>query len=155
MNANNLQSKNGFSLVEVIVTIVVVAGLSAITFTAFQTFNRQADEAKTRALLQRIALALDEYHRDNHQYPLGENLYRALSGNEPVGDQRIYLLGLKASENPEGLVGGIESDRFLVDPFGNRLLYLRGDEPGVEHPEFILCSVGADGIPMTPDDICL
>ncbi|MEN6305862.1 MAG: type II secretion system protein [Armatimonadia bacterium] len=62
-------AKKGFTLVELLVVIGIIAILMAILFPVFQTVREKARQAKCQANLHQIAVALKEFRADHGHYP--------------------------------------------------------------------------------------
>jgi prepilin-type N-terminal cleavage/methylation domain-containing protein len=60
-----ITSKNGFTLTELLVVIVIVAALAAIAFTQALRMKKSANQAITTANLRQIGVALITYTADN------------------------------------------------------------------------------------------
>lgn len=148
-NMKNKTFQRGFSLIEVITVVSIIAILAAIGGHVFQSLRSKAVGEKTKTQLHLIANALEEYQSDTGSYPEMNAIFRALSGNEPEGNQKVYLADLDPVRNPQGLVTGTDPDYVLTDPYGNEIVY----RPRGEF--YDLCSSGPDGQIGTADDICL
>lgn len=62
-------NKKGFTLVELLVVVTIIAILMAIGFIAYRQFVRQAEDAQRLSDLKFIQSALEQYHADQHYYP--------------------------------------------------------------------------------------
>ena len=149
------RTQRGFSLVELVAVVAVIAILAAIGIAGLSYFSGKSAEEKARVQLSLIGDALQSYRLDRGEFPSMDELFAALSGNEPEGDGQVYLSDLNPATNPQGLVAGENPNFEIVDPFGTALFYRRGDEPGALNPDFDLCSAGPDRLFGTADDICL
>ena len=65
---STIACEGGFSLVEILVTLVVLAALLAIAIPSFLGFGDRADQAAARANLRTAAPAVAAYHADNDSY---------------------------------------------------------------------------------------
>jgi len=122
--------ESGFTLIEIMVVLVIIAILSALI--APQILGR-VDEARVTAArqdIQTIGTALDFYRMDNFRYP--------------TTDQGLEALVKK----PDDSVRHWRADGYLraktvpKDPWGNDYIYL---EPGSHGAGYDLSSLGADG----------
>lgn len=123
--------RRGFTLIEILVVIVVIAILA--TLVAPNIF-KHVDDAKistTRSQIEMIGSALDAYRLDSSRYPTTEE-------------------GLQALWTPPADAGGAARQPYMrkavpVDPWGNAYIYL---SPGEVNPQgYDLLSYGADGQP--------
>ena len=125
--ANKLRTSSGFTLIEVMVVIVILAVLAAMIVPKVMG---RPDEARVVAAKQDIGAimsALKLYRLDNRRYPTAEQGLDALvkkPGVAPIPDNwKSYL------------------DKMPVDPWGNPYQYLN---PGI-NSEIDVMSWGADG----------
>lgn len=70
----NLTKKFGFSLVELLVVISIIATLTAILLPNFMGARERARDAQKIQDIGSIKNALRLYYNDNRQYPVGSNL---------------------------------------------------------------------------------
>lgn len=68
-----LRTKTGFTIVELLIVIVVIAILAAITVVAYNGISNRADFSKKQSDLAAIVKALELYKTDNGRYPNSEN----------------------------------------------------------------------------------
>lgn len=64
--------KGGFTLVELLVVMAILAILSTVGFGQYRTSQKKARDAQRKADLSHIARALEMYYSDHKSYPLGE-----------------------------------------------------------------------------------
>lgn len=141
-------SQPGFTLIEVLVVIAVVAILAAITLGISSGARDKAAQDRARSELAVLSTALERYRAVYGAYPQVEQndttLYQALSGpRTPTGatDDRapfITLAGLVLSEGEDA----------IVDPWGQPYEYVPFTN-GVRRG-FRLYSIGRDGKDAPP-----
>lgn len=127
----HIHNKRGFTLIEIMVVIVILALLAALVGPRLM---RRTDDAKitdARVQIKNIETALKLYKLDNGNYPSTEQGLNALVAKPTVG---LIPKGYK-----EG--GYLESKKIPKDPWSNDYLYI---SPG-EHGDYDLFSYGADG----------
>jgi len=98
-------AQDGFSFIEILIIIVIMAGIAAIVGPAL--FGR-LDEAKVdtaKIQMKSIAAALDQYHLDNNTYPDTEQGLEAIISRPEVGKipnnwNGPYLKGKKVPSDP-------------------------------------------------------
>lgn len=128
--------RKGFTLIEVLVVMAIIASLAGIGFGVFFKMNRSAREGETRTMLEAIATAMEARAADisstqrddlglpdGARYPLGngdddssENLIYYISGDfdsdgEVDEDAETKL--------PELVIGGGEGSSYLKEVGGN------------------------------------
>lgn len=68
-----LESTNqkGFTLIELMIVISIVAILSAVTWINFSTSSQQSRDSKRQTDLKALQAAIESYKKENGQYPVG------------------------------------------------------------------------------------
>jgi len=128
-----LRRESGFTLIEIMVVLVIIAILGALI--GPQILGR-VDEARVTAArqdIQTLGTALDFYRMDNFRYPTTDQGLEALVRKPEDPSVRNWRAEgyLKAREVPK-------------DPWGNEYRYLF---PGSHGGSYDLYSLGADGEP--------
>lgn len=123
---------SGFSFIELMVAVAIIAILAAIV--APRVIGRLDDAAQTkaRADIRAISTALSMYRLDNFAYPSTEQGLQALvarPGGEPPA--------------PNWRAGGYLQGGLPKDPWGRDYLYLAPGRNG----DFDVYTLGADGRP--------
>ncbi|MBI5019120.1 prepilin-type N-terminal cleavage/methylation domain-containing protein [Candidatus Gottesmanbacteria bacterium] len=71
---------SGFSLVELLVTVSIIAILIAIGIASYATINKQSRDAKRKSDMEQVRAALEMYRTDNGFYPsVGSGSWTAAS----------------------------------------------------------------------------
>jgi len=125
------RSRSGFTLIEVMVVVAILAILAAVIVPRVMDQPGKARIAKAKQDVRAIESALDLYKLDNYRYP--------------TTDQGLEALVSKPTGGPEAKNykdGGYLRD-LPRDPWGNPYQYLN---PG-EHRDVDIYSLGADGVP--------
>ncbi|BAM07353.1 type II secretion system major pseudopilin GspG [Leptospirillum ferrooxidans] len=125
----NLYSDSGFTLIEIMVVIFIIALLAALVVPKIIGRTEEAKRVAAKAQIREIENALSLYHLDNGTYPSTEQTLDALikkPSTPPIPTN--YKAGGYISKIPK-------------DPWGRPYIYL---SPG-NHGDFDLYSYGADG----------
>lgn len=123
------QKENGFSLIELLVVITIIAALIAVALPNFLSARQRANDAKMKAELGELKNALRLYYNDYNSYPTGTGYYIngcgttgtsqcARTGPFQAGSgtpQTIYMAGLPAQYNyNRHPLYPTDSDNFLL-----------------------------------------
>lgn len=79
--------RRGFTLVELLVTVSIIAILASIAIGAYNSFQKNGRDAKRQADLKVIQSALEQYKADQNYYPTtgsvvpGSSLTRSIGGS--------------------------------------------------------------------------
>jgi prepilin-type N-terminal cleavage/methylation domain-containing protein len=68
-NSNKLRAKSGFTIVELLIVIVVIAILAAITIVAYNGITARANSASSLASAQSAAKKLEIWNAEKGSYP--------------------------------------------------------------------------------------
>ncbi|MGC5704342.1 type II secretion system major pseudopilin GspG [Pseudomonas sp. NFXW11] len=121
--------QRGFTLIEIMVVVVILGVLAALVVPQIMSRPDQAKASAANSDIKAIAMALDIYKLDNHQYPSNQQGLQALvskpSGNPPARNW-----------NPDGYL-----KRLPIDPWGNAYQFR---VPGTRGGAYDLFSFGAD-----------
>ena len=132
------RSTAGFSLIELLLVLVILATLTAIVVPKFTGRSEQARVTTTKADISNIELALDSFEVDCGRYPTTEEELKALI-DRPANVKEEHWHG-------EYLKRGIPKD-----PWGNPYVYR---QPGRHNTNsYDLYSFGPDGQEGGGDDI--
>ena len=126
------RSQDGFTLVEILVVIIVIAILATLVApNVFQHVGR-AKDSTAKAQMEMLGAAVDAYRLDNDQYPTTEQGLAALNTRPSSGPAPRDWRGpyLKKRDVP-------------LDPWGKPYVYR---SPGTANPEgYDLLTLGRDG----------
>lgn len=126
-----VKNSKGFTLIEIMVVIVILALLAALVGPKLMGRTDDAKITDARVQIKNIETALKLYKLDNGNYPSTEQGLDALVEKPTVG------------AIPKGYKDGgyLDSKKVPKDPWGNDYLYV---SPG-EHGDYDLFSYGFDG----------
>ena len=123
------RKQRGFTMIEIMVVVVILGVLAALVVPQIMSRPDQAKVTAAQADINAVAMALDIYKLDNHNYPSSQQGLQALvskpNGNPPARNW-----------NPDGYL-----KRLPVDPWGNAYQYR---QPGSHSNAYDLYSFGAD-----------
>jgi general secretion pathway protein G len=128
---NQILNRRGFTLIEIMVVIVILAMLAALVGPKLMGRTDDAKIQTTRTQIGNIETALKFYKLDNGVYPSTEQGLNALTSKPTVG--------VIPKSYKEG--GYLEKKQIPKDGWGNDFLYV---SPG-EHGDYDLFSYGTDG----------
>ncbi len=135
----NQKTQSGFTLIEIMIVVIIIASLAAIVMPRLSGRSEQAKAVVAQTdINSSISLALKLYQLDNGKFPTTEQGLAALiskpsSAPVPPNWKEPYL------------------DKKPVDPWGNPYQY---KSPGAHNSStFDLYSFGNDGLEGTADDI--
>lgn len=127
---HQLTNNRGFTLIEIMVVIVILALLAALVGPKIMGRSDDAKIADAKVQIRNLESALKFYKLDNGVYPSTEQGLAALITKPTTGTMpKNYKEG-----------GYLESKKVPQDPWKNDYIYL---SPG-EHGDYDLCSFGAD-----------
>jgi general secretion pathway protein G len=134
-----LRQQKGFTLIEIMIVVIIIASLAAIVMPRLSGRSEQAKVVVAQTdINSSISLALKLYQLDNGKFPTTEQGLAALiskpsSAPVPVNWKEPYL------------------DKKPIDPWGNPYQY---KSPGAHNSStFDLNSFGGDGVEGTADDV--
>lgn len=128
----HIKNRNGFTLIEIMVVIVILAMLAALVGPKLMGRSDDAKLTDAKVQIKNIETALKFYKLDNGNYPSTEQGLNALIAKPTTG--------LIPKSYKDG--GYLESKKIPKDPWSNDYLYI---SPG-EHGDYDLYSYGADGV---------
>jgi len=128
---NTLRDNRGFTLIEIMIVVVILALLAALVGPKILGRSDDAKIADAKVQIRNIESALKLYKLDNSVYPTTEQGLQALVAKPVVGQ-------IPRNYRAEGY---LDSKSVPQDPWKNDFIYL---SPG-EHGDYDLCSLGTDG----------
>lgn len=130
------RARRGFTLVEMLLVLVILATLAAIVVPKFAGRSEQAKVTAAQTQISNISTALDAFEVDNGYYP---------SGNDGL----VSLL--EAPTDATNWRGPYLRQNIPLDPWGNAYIY---EYPGRNNENgYDLMSMGPDGRVGGDDDI--
>jgi general secretion pathway protein G len=133
MKKNKHRRQAGFTLIELMVVVVIIAILAGLIIPRFMGETDKAKQAKAKMQIESLESALKMYKLDNGSYPTTEQGLKALVETPTVGNlPKNWRQG-----------GYLEKGKVPKDPWDHEYVYV---SPG-SHGDFDLSSLGADGEP--------
>jgi general secretion pathway protein G len=133
MKKNEHRKQAGFTLIELMVVVVIIAILAGLIIPRFMGETDKAKQAKAKMQIESLESALKMYKLDNGSYPATEQGLKALVETPTVGNlPKNWRQG-----------GYLEKGKVPKDPWDHEYVYV---SPG-SHGDFDLSSLGADGEP--------
>jgi len=110
-------TSHGFTLVELLIVITVIAILAALTLNVAGYINDKAARERARTEIESIGAALASYKAEHGDYPFSASPQT----NSGSTDQTLYtnlspLTGKVYFEFPKGMTN---ANKAIIDPFGN------------------------------------
>lgn len=146
----------GFTLIETLVSIVIIVILAGIGFGMLSSAKAREARNKAASQIQLLQLALEEYRADHGRYPHGPPSDPGTNATQADGrgathllmanlfpaaqDAKVYLPEL-AADGGQGWTS--EGSDKILDPWGNEYRFRAGDK--AVNPTFDLWSSGQDG----------
>ena len=90
---NIYRKEKGFTLVELMIVIIILAVLTGIAVPSYLALRNRAKESATESEMKNIATALELYQADNEAYPLTANYPVGLTGGTTV-----YMVTVPAND---------------------------------------------------------
>jgi len=161
MKTKNIKQKaKGFTLVELLVVIVIIATLAGISGAAYTGLQKSTLKKRNVTLHKQLDTSIQSFHLDYGAYPAvntddsSEVLFACLfegadkDGVVPVAGAagKITVYAPYLDPNKGSSVVDATSDKIL-DPYGNPYLYLdhASNQATAQNPDFDLWSTGKDG----------
>lgn len=132
MQYKGKKSQSGFTLIEVMVVMVILATIAVFVVPKFMDEPKRAQRVKVQVTISNLETALKTYYLDNGFYP--------------TTDQGLEALVAEPNTDPvpgKWRKGGyLEKGKIPRDPWGNDYIFL---SPGL-HGDFDIISYGLDGV---------
>jgi len=142
--------KRGFTLMELLVVIGIIIVIAASVLTVIPGIREKTQKKATKALMDRLEIAIEQYYDDNRSYPPTgaeptaiEDLKKALQPSDPASKQYIEFADEELDNN------------IIIDEWGNPFVFVSSTDatPNNNTTTYDLYSTGPDGITsLSPDD---
>ena len=84
----------GFSLLELLVALMIIAVISTLGFKQYQKYSAQARHVKAQDDLKTVAEGLDQYHLKHARYPDFGSFEAMVEPNSPLVKESLIKLGM-------------------------------------------------------------
>jgi general secretion pathway protein G len=124
--------KRGFTLMELLVVTGIIIVIAATVLTVLPGLSEKSQKKATKAFIDRLEIALEQYYNDNRSYPPGDitNVKTALEPSDSAAKQYIEFNDSEINGND------------IVDYWGNPFVYTYTPPTST----YYLYSKGPDGI---------
>ncbi len=141
-------ASRGFTLLEVLTAIAIVAVLTALLLPVLHRARVKTCVVRTQATMAAIEAALSMYESDFGDYPPSQGETKRLVSllRGPVDSQRWNGPYLRPKRED------LDGDGEVIDAWGNKIVY-RYPQSECEDVPFLLRSAGPDRMMETADDI--
>lgn len=91
----NFMKKNGFTLIELMITVAIVAILASIAIPSYESYTRKANRSDGLDAIHNILIAQERYYADNMEYASKLTLLGSSSDQmtTPRGNYEIEVRG--------------------------------------------------------------
>lgn len=136
-----MKAQGGFTLIEIMVVLLIIAGLAYIVGTNVIGRFGEAKRQETKIQIKNLESALKLFKLDNGFYPETQQGLDALIQMPSVGRETCCYIK----------DGYLDSDRVPLDGWKSEFIYIGPDQTGDGTYEII--SFGEDAVERTEDDI--
>ena len=140
------QKQHGFTIVELLIVIVVIAILAAITIVAYNGIQSRAQTSVVQSDLVAIEKAMRLYREERGTLPPGGDFYSGTANPPQAGWDTTVLQSMRNTN----IISGSGP---VTDPWGHYYWYDNNDCTFGQGGSSPVRSVGPDGVNNTSDDI--
>jgi len=95
-------SKKGFTLIEVLVVIAIIATLAGISYPVGKTIINRGKEKESQLRMQELITAINDFEKDHNQLPFADNSYPNTEKEITSGNLQDILAILLDEEGSSG-----------------------------------------------------
>lgn len=104
--------KKGFTLIEILVTVTIIAVLLAVAAVSYRSINQRSRDARRRSDVEQLRSSLEMYRTDNGSYPSGIGWEGTWVGTD--NSDLATLLESYLSPLPVDPTGGVDGYYFYT-----------------------------------------
>jgi len=119
-SANSSITESGFTLVELMMAVVVIAILAAIAYPSYTSYVIRGKRAEGRAMLMDAAARLERFYSDNNRYAVADDTLPA--GINGTSENGHYTLTISTSGTYQTYTLTATPTTFTDDECGNLTL---------------------------------
>ncbi len=97
MGFKNIKANQGFTIVELLIVVVVIAILAAITIVSYNGITKQANASAAKSTAASLQKKVELYFAEKSTYPLTTNLLTGAAGKPYEVSTSIFPGGLNAT----------------------------------------------------------
>jgi len=119
--------QNGFTLIELMVTVVIIGILASIAFPSYQEFVKRGNRTEGQAFLSEVAARQERYFAQNNEYT--DDVDKLKLKNGSTSETGKYELSIVIDEDADADDGGYTltaEEQFNDDACGNLTLTATG-----------------------------
>ncbi len=135
--------KRGFTLMELMVVMVIIIVIAAAVLTVIPGIRQKTQEKATKAFMERLEVAIEQYYDDNRSYP-------PIVSTEPTSIEDLKIALQPSDTNSKQYIEFDDSEvnvNYIVDYWGNPFVYISSSDasPNNNTTTYDLYSMGSDG----------
>jgi len=121
------RSQNGFTLIELMITVVIISILASIAYPSYQEFVKRGNRTEGQAFLSEVAARQERYFAQNNEYT--DDVDKLKLKNGSTSETGKYELSIVIDEDADADDGGYTltaEEQFNDDACGNLTLTATG-----------------------------
>ncbi len=92
------KTQKGFSLLELMVAMMIIAVIATLGFKKFQTFTAQAHYLKSKDTIKTVREGLDQYYLKHGKYPDFGSFEAMVDASSPLVKENMIPVGLPSTD---------------------------------------------------------
>ncbi len=117
--------QSGFTLIEVMITVVVIGILASIAYPSYQEFVKRGNRTEGQAFLSEVAARQERYYAQNHAYITDIGKLNLKNGDKSETEKYVLSIGANAGDGGYTLTATPNFDdtkcgNLILNAIGNR-----------------------------------